>query len=392
MLWQVTKSHQRLAVSLEPAVNEPIRIAFVITELDVGGAERCLVNLVTGIDRMRFEPIVYSLGPRPNEPRSTLVKQLDAAAIRTHFLNARSAWQFMRLKRRLTTLLRAHKPQIVQSFLFHANVLGTLAARSAGVPHIVTGVRVADPPRWRLSIERHLSRHADQIVCVSNSVATFLQARGKFSASKLCVIPNGIDFALFDSSEAADLTQFGIKKQHRAIVCIGRLHRQKGIDWLLTAAPELLHRLPEHELLIVGDGPERQKLTRQAKSQEAHERIHFVDWRSDIASILAASDILLLPSRWEGMPNVILEAMSSRLPVVATRAEGVVELLGPAAEEQTVEFGNTREFVETAVQIASNRECHDRLATANWARAREQFPLGRLISRYEQLYATLASR
>ena len=97
----------------------------MITELEVGGAERCLVNLATGLDRSNFEPIVCSLAPRPTQKKNGLVEQLEATSISTHFLNLRSSWQFLAARRRLKLLLRSCQPDIVQTFLYHANVLGS---------------------------------------------------------------------------------------------------------------------------------------------------------------------------------------------------------------------------------------------------------------------------
>lgn len=382
------RNHQRLG-KVDPIVNNPVRIAFIITELEVGGAERCLVNLATGLDRSRYTPIVCSLGGRPPAERNALVDQLEADSIPTHFLNAQSAWSFPRVKGHLAKVLRSHNAQLIQTFLFHGNVLGTLAARAAKVPHIVTGIRVADPPRLRLAIERFTSRHVDRIVCVSDSVAEFVQTKGGFSDSKLRVIPNGIDLSQYPAVTATDLTQFGISEGRRVLVCIGRLHHQKGIDWLLQAAADLLSRLPDHDLLIVGDGPDRTALTRLAESPAESNRIHLVGWQPNVCGILAACDALLLPSRWEGMPNVLIEAMASGLPVVATKVEGVQQVLGPLFEEQVVAFGDTVGLVKAVTGVADSPGQAVRLGALNRERIAEEFSLQAMISRYEAIYTSL---
>lgn len=370
-------------------MTKPIKLGFVITELDVGGAERCLANLVIGLDRSRFEPFVCSLAPRPQDQQAGLVGRLEAAAVPVHFLNAQSLWQLPSTRRRLKQLLRTHQPEIVQTFLFHANVLGTLAASSAGMPHIVMGIRVADPPRWRLAVERCLSRRVDRIVCVSDSVAEFVRIRGGFTDSKLDVIPNGIDLSEYPASEPADLAQFGIGDNRRVLICVGRLHRQKGLDWLLECASELLGRLPGHDLLFVGDGPDRGALVKCANSLDVANRIHFAGWRADVPQLLAASDALLLTSRWEGMPNVLLEAMASQLPVVATRVEGVEQILGSLIADQGVAFGDTEALVKTIERIVSDPDHAARLGRLNRARVEAEFALPVIISRYEALYASL---
>ncbi len=103
---------------------------------------------------------------------------------------------------------------------------------------------------------------------------------------------------------------------------------------MLTAAPHFLRLLPHHDLLLVGDGPEAAKLRQLADQSGVSERIHFCGWQPQVREILLASDLLVLPSRWEGMPNVLLEAMGAGRPVVCTQAQGVQEVLGPLAESQ----------------------------------------------------------
>jgi len=163
--------------------SSPRRLAFVITELEPGGAERCLVELATRLDRSRFSPVVYSLGPAPAEGKQTLVARLSAAQIPTRFLGFCRMRAYFAAVRRLAELLREQQAEIVQTFLFHANVVGAQAAKAAGVPHVVTGIRVADPRWWRTAVERMATASADRFVCVSQNVADFCRRRG-FAAER----------------------------------------------------------------------------------------------------------------------------------------------------------------------------------------------------------------
>ena len=373
----------------EPTNPDRLRIAFVITELSVGGAERCLTHLVTSIDRARFAPHVFSLWPRPNRDRDALVQQLEAADVPIHFLNARSIQSAWSSRNVLKQVFRELRIDLLQNFLFRANVLGTSAARAAGVPHVVLGVRVADPPYWRMWFEKQACRHADRIVCVSDSVAEFVEHNWADDAVKLQVIPNGIELDRYPAASRANLNDLGIPAGQRVLITVGRLHKQKGLDWLLQCVPELLRRLPDHDLLLVGDGPERDALREQAETHNSRRRVHFSGWRMDIPELLAASEMLLLPSRWEGMPNVLLEAMASKLPVLATRVEGVEQVLGDLAREQTVAFGASEDFIEQAVSILANAA---RLSAGNRSRIESEFSLRTMIDRYEQLYSSLARR
>ena len=369
-----------------------VRLALVITELEVGGAENCLVNLATGIDRGRFAPVVYSLAPRPAAASDTLVRRLEDAGIETHFLGVKSKWQFLSAVTRLQKLLAAQLADIVQTFLFHANVVGALAARQAKIDRICLGIRVADPSRSRHWIERGAARRADRIVCVSQSVADFCRTTAGFPEDKLVVIPNGVNLARFAGATPLGLAELGVPAGRRALLFVGRLDRQKGLDVLLPAMPKLFEQLPLHDLVIVGEGPQRRELETLAGGDQ---RIHFTGRRSDVPNILAAADVLVLPSRYEGMPNVLLEAMAAGKPVVATRAEGVMELLGDGAEQQTAELTDLPGFLGKIAKLANSADTASQLASVlgsrNQMRVKTAYSMPAMIDAYEALYGSLAS-
>lgn len=369
----------------------PLRIALVITELEVGGAEQCLVRLATGLDRGRFEPVVYSLAPWPPAGRDQLVRSLVDAAVEVHSLEARGVRHFLPALRRLTGFLRQQRPHLVQSFLFHANVLGQLAARRANVRHAIMGIRVADPTWWRGLVERLLTRRASGVVCVSQGVADYCREQHKLTASKLVVIPNGIDADALARIQPAELSALGVLPGRKALTFIGRLERQKDPGWLIAVARVMLPKLPQHDLVVVGEGAERKRLESAARSLSIADRVHFAGWRPDALAILAASQVLLLTSRHEGMPNVVLEAMALGKPVVATRAEGVMELLGAAADEQTAAWGDTESFAARIVSLANDPAACNRLGRVNQARVTEYFSLPAMVAAYEKLYSGLAA-
>jgi glycosyltransferase involved in cell wall biosynthesis len=200
------------------------------------------------------------------------------------------------------------------------------------------------------------------------------------------VIPNGIDCAAFDAVKPADLSTFGLPAGVRPLVFVGRLEWQKGIDRLLP----LFAGLPalESHLLIVGDGPERARCERTAQAT-ARSRVHFAGWQANVPAILKSCHMLLLPSRYEGMPNVVLEAMAAGLPILATSAEGVHELLGAGAAEQVLPFD---ELLWTAAILthAKNRDQGASLGVRNRQRATAEFSLDSMVENYERLFATLA--
>ncbi len=382
------KEQAEFDVAEQPMPFEPIRLALVITELEPGGAERCLVELAARLDRSRFLPVVYSLAPPPAGEKALLVARLDAAGIPVQFLGLTRSWQFLQGVRRLRDLLREQRAEVVQTFLFHANVVGARAARKLAIPH-ATGFRVADPRRWRLAIERWETSAAARHVCVSHSVADFYRQRG-FAAGKLVVIPNGVNVHCWRDAQPLDLTALGVPPGRRVMIFVGRLDQQKGLLPFFQVLPPVLEELPDYDLLVVGDGPQRAALAQLAKQLGIAERVHFAGWRCDVPNLLAAANVLVLPSRWEGMPNVVLEAMAAGKPVVATRAQGVVELLGPAADEQTAAVDSADEFCDKLLSILRRAELQQALGARNQERAIQQFSIELCASQYGQLLSQLA--
>lgn len=328
----------------------PTRIAFCITELDPGGAERALTQLVLGLDRNDWEPYVFCLGPRGH-----FADVLESAGVPVTCLNARGFFSLPQVVFRLTRELRRLRPALVQTFLFHANILGRIAARLAGIPVVVSGIRVAERRnRWQGRVDRWTNRLVAANVCVSQGVADFSAQNVGLPIGKLVVIPNSVDFQRFSSAIPADLTPFGIPADSRVFISVGRLDRQKGLDTLIEAVG-LMNPLPNDvHFLLVGDGPEANPLVAHVDRSGLSSRIHFAGRRNDVPQLLAASTALILPSRWEGMPNVVLEAMAAGLPVIATNVEGISELVQHGVTGLIVPVASPAELSQALTQILSS--------------------------------------
>lgn len=365
---------------------KPLKLAFCITELNVGGAERALAELAARLDKTRFSVVVYSLLPRPADESASCVPRLESSGITVRFLDMKGYASFFSGLRKLRRFLEEQKPDVFLSFLFHANFLGRLAATRAGVPHVVSGIRVAEKrARWHRLLDRLTSRMVEKYVCVSESVAEFSKTITGLPPEKLVVIPNGIEISM---------TQRQAIRRDRVLFA-GRLDRQKGVDWLLETVPFWLPKLTGWELWIVGEGAERNRWNDRLKEKAfdaLRDRIHLPGWRKDIGELLATSRILVLPSRWEGMPNVVLEAMAAGLPVVTTRVEGIPELLGPSVSAQSVAFGDTERFADRILKLAEDRDLAELLGHANRRRAEEFFSIDSVVRRYEDFFVGLCRR
>ena len=368
--------------------SEPYRIAIVATELRHGGAEQCLVRLALGLDRARFAPTVFSLADRPVGTRAGLVEQLDGSGVPVHFVGVRFNRQYRTAVRRLRDALAARRPDLMHAFLFHATVVGVAAARAAGVPRIVSGIRVADPSRWRLWLQRRLASRIDRFACVSDSVAHFSHSTGRLPPEKTVVIPNGVDANRLSDVVPVESAELGVDTGRRILLAMGRFERQKGFDRLIGVAPQILAALPQHDLVLVGEGRQRAKLELLARKTGHAERIHLLPWSANPAAVMAAADLLIVPSRYEGMPNVLLEAMAVGCPAVAADVEGVTQLLGPAAAGQTVPRDDVAALADRVIRLAEDTRAREHLGRQNRDRAR-RFSIESMIDAYGRLYESI---
>ncbi|MFN0052118.1 MAG: glycosyltransferase [Planctomycetales bacterium] len=367
-----------------PASVPPFPLAFCITDLDPGGAERALVQLVTRLDRREWEPTVLCLaGP------GALVEVLRQAEIPVICLGARSARDvgvLFRLRRELRRL----QPQIIQSFLFHANILSRIAGTLAGVPHRLSGIRVAERrSRWPLRLDRLTQGLVETNVCVSRGVAEFSATVGGISRNKLIVIPNGVDARSIAAAEPLDLANLGIPAGARVIVAVGRLDRQKGLEYLLDAAAQVAPAHPQAHWLLVGDGPERERLQAQRDRLGLSDRVHFAGRRTDVAAILRSAWALALPSLWEGMPNVVLEGMAAGLPVVASNVEGIAELVQDQTTGLVVSPGSPGALAAGMLTLLSDPPRAQTMGSAGQAFVREHCSWERMAADYQALYRRL---
>lgn len=399
-----------------------MKIDLLITELNTGGAERCCASLATYLVSRQHCVRLFSLGPEPKPPRDALVNELQevseacraarahgtqSGSLEIHFLNASHWNSFLAVRKRLMGLVRSSPPDVAQSFLWHANLVAASVYPKFEVP-LSGGVRVVEPRRWRAWFAPYWSRRMKRVVCVSNAVADWCHEREGIPRSKLCLIPNGVvvqdistphvgespiprDSRLHSQNSAHRMMpSTGISPNDRVLLFVGRFERQKGVDVLMERAEEILTRLPEHRLVLLGDGPLRSNWLAFRERSKVGSRIDVPGQRDDVLDWMRCSELLLLPARYEGMPNVVLEAMSVGLPVAVTRVEGIESVLGEQTASQSVPRDAWGDWVELVVRLASQPEIRAALGRANQDRAASEFSLAVQLAKYEALFREIA--
>ncbi len=380
-----------------------MRVDLIITELDTGGAERCCAALAKYLHRKGDRVRLIALGPAPPIDRNELVEMLAEYPIEICFLGASTAWRLPSTLGKLRQLVRADPPDVVQSFLWHANVLAAAVYPSFRVP-VVGGNRVSEPRRSRYWIGRWAGSRMRRIVCVSRSVAQWTIRTERVPESKLVVIPNGVELRQRDvqplRGSAIALapqhvqmrTDAGVPVDVPVLLFVGRLEPQKGIDILRARWNELLKRCEQHHLVIIGNGSLREHLLRWRMASPYATRIHWLGYRRDVRDWMQMSDLLLLPTRYEGMANVVLEGMAEGLAIATTNVDGTDEILGKELSMQAVERDDWDGWTELVVSMASDPIRSLAIGLRNWERVSQHFQLEMQLAAYRRLLESVAGK
>ena len=362
-----------------------LRILHVIPTLDHSGAEKQLALTVRHLPRETYEVQVIAI------TRGGYYEQiLRDAGIPVHVIGKRFKSDPMTLYR-LYQLMKDMKPDIVQTWLFAGNAYGRVAAHFAKVPHIIASERCVDEWKsgYHFVIDRLLMRWTEKLVVNAEAIRRFYVRQG-LSDERIVTIPNAIESKPLVPSSTMEIRQsLGIPENVPLVGFIGRLWPQKRVQDLIWAADILRMSGWNFRVVIVGDGPRRVSLKRFADAIEIMPIIHFVGHRDDAAEIMRALDMLVLPSKFEGLPNVALEAMMEGKPVVATRIPGTDEVVVDGLTGILVAPQQPLELARGIRQLLADPDRARQMGAAGRERALTHFSIERMIGTYQQLYDEL---
>lgn len=364
-----------------------VRVLHVVDSLGIGGIERNLVDLVarTGGE---FEHEICCI-----RRAGALAAGLEALGARIHSLGARSG-RTLSLVAQVMRLCRARSPDVV-----HARNWGTIeavfAARIARVPLVVYGEH--GPRAWsglRRSVGRRMvAAAADVVVAVSNALRDYLFTRVKVPADRITVIRNGVDTERFrPRADREGLRRDrGLAPDTLLIGGVGRLDPIKNYARLVDAFAEVAKRDPKTRLVLVGDGPERERLQGEIDSRSLASRAWITGLRDDVADWLAAMDVFAHVSFAEGLSNAILQAMAVGLPVVATAVAANREAVVGGVSGRLVDPHATADVAAALSCYGSDPAARALHGAAGRRRVEAEFPLQRMVDGYRSLYARVAA-
>jgi len=219
----------------------------------------------------------------------------------------------------------------------------------------------------------------------------FAVAREGVVADRATVIPNGINFSAWERfpDTRTARAELDLPPDASVIGTVGRLHAQKGHDFLLSAAAKVLERIPEAVFLVAGYGPLRERLEARSAELGVASNVRFLGYRKDVQRILAALDVFVLPSLWEGMSNAILEAMAASKPVVATAVDGNVEQVVDGETGRLVPPADAEALADALIELAADSEKAREMGIRGRQYVEQKFPLSKMTAAYLDLYSRL---
>jgi L-malate glycosyltransferase len=362
---------------------QAIQLFLMVNTFETGGSERQFTVLAQNLAPPQFEvhlgcmnprgPLAHNFGNVPQFP-------LDGSLF---------GWKSLRTRLNLSRHLRHHHVQVAHSFDFYANLTLIPAARFARVPVVIGSHRqlgdLMTPAQFRAQAAAF--RWCDAVTCNSHAAADRLIAAG-LSSDKIAVIGNALPAEAFAPVPAALPKRPGTVR----VGMVARMnHRYKNHSGFLRIAARIHQRMPNVDFLLVGDGPLRHELEREAASLGLGASVIFLGDRQDMPAVLASIDVAVLTSDSESLSNVILEAMAAGLPVVAYNVGGNSELLShqrgaliPAADEAS--------FADSVQNLLDDSALREQLGQTARQFAQESFSLDRVRQRYTELYVTLLQK
>jgi glycosyltransferase involved in cell wall biosynthesis len=386
---------------------ERLRIVYLIDSLGPGGAERSLAAMAPLLVKSGIELDVAYLHDRPG-----LQVELQSAGARLHSLagpGGRLGWV-----RRTRRLLAARRPDLVHTTLFEADVSGRIGIGLTRIPvvsslvNVAYGTEHAASPgvrRWRLRgaqlVDAATAQRVARFHANASYVADMMARRLHVPRSRVDVIPRGRDPVLLGrrdpSRRAAARAGLGVADRAPLLVAVARHEHQKGLDVLLEALPLVRSRVPDARLAIAGREGNQTPLLRATTTRLGLDRsVDFLGPRSDVAELLCAADAVVIPSRWEGLSNVLIEAMALETPIVVSDLPSLRDAISHGDTASMVPPGDPGRLAGAVMAVFDDPAGAGARAGRARQRFLEQYTIGRVVDQmvgfYERALATSGRR
>lgn len=325
------------------------------------------------------------------QPRSPLHKKAAEIGVPLLPLRIRNELDLFSVFR-LALAMRRRNCRLAHFHDAHSVSVGSAAASLAKVPLRIISRRVDFPLKKNVLSRRKYTKNIDAVVAISEGVKEVLE-EGGLSPGRIEVIPSGIDFSPFEKpSSSRDLRQeFSFGPEDYLVGMVAHLADHKGHKYLIRASKILKEQAPKIKIIIVGEGPLRMELDKEARDSKVEDIIFFLGFREDIPRILYSLDLFVLSSYLEGLGSSILDAMACGLPVVATRTGGIPEVVVHRKTGLLVSPRNPQALAKAILKLYNDRELASRLGKRGYEMVRQKFSVQSMADKMIRLYQRLAA-
>lgn len=370
-------------------MKRPIRLLIFQNSTVRAGVEEVVLSLANGLGQRGFDIRVAA----PQELFDAFGDDLQLPADRRFPVRLTSFKQWSEM-RRLARYLREEQIDIVNSHLFYATLFAAPIASLSGVSVVIETTH--GPEVWRTGwfkqrywVDRLVELCVTKNLAVSEANGRYLREKKRYPVKKLAVVPNGRNLEACratDSEIEAVRRQWGLGPQNRILVCPGRLETQKGHCYLIDAMPEVVRRFPDVRLLLVGEGSLRASLEQQVQAAGLREHVVFAGYQTAIATYYGVSEIVVLPSLYEGMPLVAIEAAGAGRPLVASRVDGTCEVVVEGETGLLTEPRDPASLAAALIRLLEDVDLSRKLGAAAQQRAEELFTIDRQLDLTAKLF------
>ena len=374
------------------SANDVLRVAYVVPDLGIGGAERHVTTLMAHLDRERFDPMVICLGRQGELFASLAASDVPAVAL------GHSRREAFACLIDLVRKLREARPDVVVVRGYNAEVLGRVAAVLARVPRVIVWVHNCGDLQPRGVLRRlcdiTLDPATDAYFGVAYGQVPYLVRELRYSRHKIRVIHNGVDPSLFTGAVDGDLkAQLGLREDELVVGILAALRPEKDHETFLRAASLVSKRNPAARFMIVGDGPRREPLQALAEELDIRDRVMFTGARNDVAALLALMDVFVLSSfTIECFPMALLEAMASSRPAVCTAVGGVPELLADGVTGYLAPPRDPTALADRLSSLLESGQQRRQFGAAARARVEAEFTLQKSVQEAERQISEIVAR
>lgn len=370
------------------------RIIWLIDGLGSGGAENLTLSILKRFDKKKYHIRVCVIKEKPDSP---IKAELEKSGISVDMVRMPSLRNPSNLPK-LLRYLRLHRPHLIHAQLQFSTIFGNIAGVLLQIPCVSTLHTVGKPTRRAAYLRNQINwfilrNFCTKIIAVSEDTRSFHMSEGKIPETKIITIYNGIELSTFKPSDkienAKKREEFNLPADAKIISTVAVLRKPKGIQYMIEAMPAIIESAPNCKYMIVGDGEYGGALRELVREKELEKHIVFTGQQKDISTILAISDLFVLPTLTEALPTVLIEAMAAGKAIIASKVGGIPEMIEDGLNGILIPASSPSDLAKACLRLIDDDNLRNRMAEKSLEIANQKFDIQKLIQSLNNLYDEL---